>query len=119
MNKLLVGLLLSVGIGSASAQNWVAVGSTIDSHQYVDKQSFVYGQQSVVSGWKYIAYPNSSTYEYARYEVHCPTQMFRVPVATKYFSNGTVMDVNSMNSWEYAIPGSIAMATVKVMCSKK
>lgn len=119
MNKLLVGLLLSIGISSANAENWVQVGTTNDAFHYVDKQSFVYGSQNIISGWKYVSYTNVYSYEYTRYEVHCPTQMFRIPVSTKYYPNGTVMDVSSMYSWEYAIPGSIAMATVKMMCNTK
>ena len=118
MKKVLATILFFVSL-SVSAESWFHVGYTANNNNYyVDKHSLTYGQQGIVGGWVYTANSNG-TYEYARYEAHCPTLMFRVPAVTIYYSNGQVMDSISMNTWEYAMPRSIAMMTVKVMCGKK
>lgn len=120
MKKVLFSIVLVLSSLSASAANWNLVGQTVEqAYHYVDKESLVYQQKHVVAGWVYVANTNSVTYSYTRYEVHCPTRMFRIPVTTKYYSNGVVMDVANMYTWEYAMPDSIAMATIKMMCGVK
>lgn len=116
MNKLLVGLLLSVGIGSASAANWISQ----DSENFIDVHSVVFDSNTQTRGaWLKMLNSNGRT-DITRINVYCPTKMVRysenhIYAGTTYITT----EYYPTNQWNYVIPGTLAEQWANMVCNSK
>ena len=118
MNKLLVGLLLSVGCISANAANWQKFFVGNDGFvTYLDKESVVHYNNGAHSGWVKTIQTNGSTLNHVT--VHCPTKMVRLNETYVYDTNGNkTFDWRGLNMWENAMPDTAGMSWVNVFCNR-
>lgn len=121
MNKLLVGLLLSVGIGSASAANWVAQGGTNGTivASYVDTSSLIWTDYSYSTRSAWVkTYNKNGSSEMSRFFVHCPTRMQAITETRFYDGSGQFITNTVYNTgWDYAVPNTIGEKWAQTICT--
>lgn len=129
MNKLLVGLLVSVGCISANAANWAISAESVSKNgtilmSYIDTDSVIYMDRTYQTRSVWIkTYYTNNTYSLMRQVVHCPTKMYYTQVEHIYSSNTltflytSIYTPNNYNiQYEYSIPGSIGEIWSNQIC---
>lgn len=120
MNKLLVGLLVSVGCMSANAANWISQGSNTDGDvAFIDTSSLIWSDYTYTTRSAWVKIYNKKGFStLSRFFVHCPTRMNAITEIYYYSNNGQFINsVVTNESWDYAMPNSTGEKWARTVCT--
>jgi hypothetical protein len=122
MKKLLALLVIACAVSTTQAQSWTFIGRAGDGMTQLVRfpSTTSYNNGRVESAWTKNIFTNG-TYSLGRFEVHCPSAMWRVVQYAYYSVNGVPIagkgyDYDSNIAWQMSLPDSMGEGLHKTLC---